>query len=755
MASLPITPSSIALLQDFPGNSPYLEDCWRSAVGDHGAGRAIEAFTLATDPGKMAPMSTMNPTSEHAMSRPSRSRNPQHDPDGAAASSLAVRLGLAAVAAAVLLAGVLAAFPHAINCDIWWHLKAGEVIVEQGRIPTTDPFTYTAEGRRWVTHEWLAEVVFHGVDRLGGLDALIVMKAVLAMAALALAAAAGLTGPGWRDRLGPVALGVLLAAPLLTARAFARPHMMTAVLLAAVLLLLCRERDRGGRRTWLLLLPVFWVWANVHAGFVLGILLVALFWLGSWWEQRRAVPGVPWRRVGMLAALVAVTLLNPNHIHALLYPLHLVARPDISDGIQELRNVFHPYYRGALFQQALLLVALVTAVLLGGNRDRRVWAVLLPGAVFALLAMRNIRGVSEFAVLVPVLIGLHGGWLGRGRRTAVAVPALVLVVAVLAVPAVGRWGVPMGPDHQRRPGLGVSDEAPLAGVASFLEAIGPQGRAFNLLGHGGYLIHRLWPERTVFIDGRLDIYPPGFIGEYGDLLRTGEGWDELVERWGIDLAVVDRRQGPGGDYGLRRRLRHDDEWVCVFFTSDAVVYARRDAGLAAVIERFGSPYDPTAPAATDTIAAFVAGAAPADVARAVAAMAAWVPLQPDDALLSPILGQMLAASGRDSEASRWFRRAIIQDREATDGKRTVDLQLLLARSLIKADSTRAARTELDALIRAAPTRVEPLLLLAALHQQSGDLEAARATIERARALQPRHPSVLRTLEILEQLERRR
>ena len=29
---------------------------------------------------------------------------------------------------------------------------------------------------------------------------------------------------------------------------------------------------------------------------------------------------------------------------------------------------------------------------------------LLPGAVFALLAVRNIRGVSEFAVLVPALV---------------------------------------------------------------------------------------------------------------------------------------------------------------------------------------------------------------------------------------------------------------------------------------------------------------------------------------------------------------
>jgi hypothetical protein len=664
-----------------------------------------------------------------------------------------VRLGLAAVVAAVLLAGALAVFPHPVNCDIWWHLKAGEVIVDQGRVPTTDPFTYTAEGRRWVTHEWLAEVLFHAVDRLGGLDGLIVMKALLAMAALALAAAAGLTGPGWRGRLGPVALGVLLAAPLLAARGFARPHMLTAVLLALVLLVLCRERDRGGRRTWLLLVPVFWVWANVHAGFVLGILLVALFWLGAWWEQRREAPGVPWRRLGMLAALVAVSLLNPNHVQALLYPLHLVARAEISDGIGELRNVFHPAYQGALFQHALSMVVVVMVVLLVGGRSRLVWAVLVPGVVFALLAVRNIRGVSEFAVLVPVLVGLHGGWLGCRRRWATALPAVVLLVALAAVPVVGRWGVPMGPDHQRRPGFGVSGDASLAGVVSFLEAIGPEGRVFNLLGHGGYLIHQLWPERTVFIDGRLDIFPRGFIGRYGDLLRTGEGWDDLVDRWGIALAVVDRRQGPDGDHGLRRRLRSDARWVCVFFASDAVVYARRDAGLDPIIARFGSPYDPVTPAASESVRAFVASATADDIARATSAMAAWVDLHPEDPFLPPILGQMLAAAGRDTDAVAWFRRAVVQDREGAGGRRAVDLRLLLARSLIKADSTQTAHTELDALIDAAPTRVEPLLLMAALQQQAGDLATARRMAERARALEPRHPAVLRTLEILDRLER--
>jgi hypothetical protein len=159
------------------------------------------------------------------------------------------RLALAALLLATVLSGLLCVFPE-LDFDLWWHLRTGRLIVEERSIPTADPFTFTAEGRPWVTHEWLAEVLFYGVHELGGIDALVLMKAVIAALALLLSAAAGLSGDG-RSRLAAAAVGVLAAAPLLQPRAFVRPHMLTALLLGAVLLCLRREavtRQRVWRR---------------------------------------------------------------------------------------------------------------------------------------------------------------------------------------------------------------------------------------------------------------------------------------------------------------------------------------------------------------------------------------------------------------------------------------------------------------------------------------------------------------------------
>jgi hypothetical protein len=38
--------------------------------------------------------------------------------------------------------------------DIWWHVKAGEWILEHGRVPRLDIFTYSSEGRPWIDLHW-------------------------------------------------------------------------------------------------------------------------------------------------------------------------------------------------------------------------------------------------------------------------------------------------------------------------------------------------------------------------------------------------------------------------------------------------------------------------------------------------------------------------------------------------------------------------------------------------------------------------
>ncbi len=694
--------------------------------------------------------------------------------------------GLAALTLAAALTVLLSLFPiHSF--DLWWHLRTGELIVEEGRIPTADPFTFTAQGRPWVTHEWLSEVLFFRIYEWGGLDLLIVLKALACGLAVLLAAWAGsLSEAGNVSRhLSTAAAAVLLAGPLLAPRAFVRPHILTALCLGLTLLLLRLGSRTGKARFRWLLIPLFVLWANLHSGFLLGLGLVFLYWLG---EQAFDIGslGRPGRTrqvaigYALPFALIALsTLINPHHIEALLYPLRLLERAEVRDSIAELRNLFHPAYRGALFIKVLAVAVLTLGLLLFTELGRWQWALVLPAIVFLGTAVVSVRGVSEFAVVFVAAFAAHGARLGEKRSVAWIVTSLVVVTSLAGAAGALTWGQPMGREENRRVGVGINPVNRPDIAVRFMKEVAPPGRAFNLLGFGGYLIHELWPERHVFIDGRLDVFPPGFLREYNRLVATGDGWDEMVAAYDLRYAIVDYSSNPRRDQGLRSRLREDPRWHCVCFGDNVLIYARQCAENTSLLAEYGLVFDPSLRHAR-SIDGFVAEAAPVQVQRTIQALERIAMLAPEQAAPSYVLGRMLLVSGRGAAAADHLRRAA--DREAS----LIDARQLLAQALLEADSLEACRRELNRILRAAPYDGDALLVLAEVERRSGnpqrsaeylrqilsidprhfaarlrlgimqaelgDLRAARQSLEAARRLRPSDPAVLKNLRILDSIE---
>ena len=90
-------------------------------------------------------------------------------------------LALVSVVLALAAAWSFAFVPLRASQDEWWHLKTGRWIVEHGRLPTTDIFTYAGEGLRWHNHEWLAQVIFYGVYAAGDCTGVLLLASVAAM----------------------------------------------------------------------------------------------------------------------------------------------------------------------------------------------------------------------------------------------------------------------------------------------------------------------------------------------------------------------------------------------------------------------------------------------------------------------------------------------------------------------------------------------------------------------------------------------
>ena len=203
--------------------------------------------------------------------------------------------------------------------DSGWHVALGRWIAANRMVPSTDPFSYTALGRPWTAHEWLAGVAMAAAHAVRGWPAVVLLYGG-ALAVLLTTIAVYL-----RRWLPPrVAVVPLLACigglmPFL----LARPHVLAWPVLALWLVALLRARDRGEapRLPAALLMTL---WANLHGSFILGLALIGPFALEALLAEPRAGWGKVVRDWGLfgVASLVAA-MVTPYGPQTLLFPFEL------------------------------------------------------------------------------------------------------------------------------------------------------------------------------------------------------------------------------------------------------------------------------------------------------------------------------------------------------------------------------------------------------------------------------------------------
>ena len=63
--------------------------------------------------------------------------------------------------------------------DVWWHLRTGQLLLQNQNVFHSDPFSFTRFGQPWVDHEWLSQVLIFALYRGAGWGGLIAAFAAL------------------------------------------------------------------------------------------------------------------------------------------------------------------------------------------------------------------------------------------------------------------------------------------------------------------------------------------------------------------------------------------------------------------------------------------------------------------------------------------------------------------------------------------------------------------------------------------------
>ncbi len=439
--------------------------------------------------------------------------------------------------------------------DTFWHLAAGNWIIDHRAIPHTDPFSYTFAGKPWLAHEWLSELLMAGVFRLCGWSGL----------ALLTAGAGGLTvylvarvASRW---LGGLALWltVLLGLGMIAPHLLVRPHILVLPLLALWCGELVEARTENRRPGWWMV-PVMVLWANMHGSFLFGLCLIGPFALeallaASHGERRSVVIG--WGGFG-LAALVA-SLLTPHGFEGLLFPVKLLIMPGITGVMEWAPSDFS--------RPSMLEIGLLGAVFVIIRQRAEVPLIrLLILLALVHLTFKHSRQEIMLGLLGVLLLaeplgrtftGSMNGKLGLKHWTR---PAMVFAGVVVVGLAILRLVLPVGEPR--------TANTPAEALAAVPEALRRQS-VFNHYDAGGYLI---WKGVRPFIDGRTDMYGADFFATYNQAMNSDQPALEKILR---DYRVQWTLLKNGSD--AADIMEHLPGWRRLHADQGFVVYVRNGA----------------------------------------------------------------------------------------------------------------------------------------------------------------------------------
>jgi hypothetical protein len=425
--------------------------------------------------------------------------------------------------------------------DSWWHLRVGQEMWKIHSPLFTDTFSFTAQGSTWRNHEWLTQLAFYGLYSLGGLPLLTLTGAVLATLSWAVAWSLMAGDTKWRVLLAGLAL------PAFATEWTLRPQLVTLLLLPVVVACVLRSQLR-----WLPM--IFLLWANLHGGFIVGLVVLAVASAALLVQDRTRWPSL----LAVLMLSAAVTLVNPL-------------------GIKLWTAVFEGVGRGAAlgiteFRSAQLLAPedlpfWILASLLAGLSVRRVnqlWThTSLPLVAAALVlvpaSLRFGRNIPLFLLLaVPAIsqllaMGNAGRESARSVRREHPVLNLSLLVAFLVLAGCGvayAWKLP----------LKRLQWDPLS-PGAISAAAGCPERLYNRYDDGGYLIWFV-PSRLVFVDSRQDPYPLEFLLEHRRTEDSGD-YAEIFARYGIHCAFLPPASPVARRLQLNRwrTIYEDTRWI--------------------------------------------------------------------------------------------------------------------------------------------------------------------------------------------------
>jgi hypothetical protein len=412
--------------------------------------------------------------------------------------------------------------------DLGWHLAAGDLIRDRGNIPFQDPWSFTLGDKQWYNLSWLwdviASVLFQYTKFSGLIFFVVACGAVIVGYLTSVCLSSGASAIA-------VCISVLSACLLYPTFATAPNIYLAAGPNTSTMLFSVIFYGECLKRTRCFLLPVIMVlWANLHGGFLLGLLIVGFFCgvalLRRDWENFKIYS---FAGVGCFIAI----FINPLgwHIYdGLTATLGHFVQANITEWQSYYLNMTVP---GSIPGIMYILIFIGFELRHRGSRPIPLESRLLSW-LFLFLGLYQFRYMSFFFIFSTLPLALH-----IDRLLPKQLNNFQVQRSLLAAGIVGACALPLT-FMQIEPALGLP-EMLSEQDALYLQTHFSHARLLNHWNVGGLLIFRTRGAVPVFVDGRgATAYPDALLGDYFKLVESEvdeTAWDTVLEKYQIDTVL--------------------------------------------------------------------------------------------------------------------------------------------------------------------------------------------------------------------------
>lgn len=426
-----------------------------------------------------------------------------------------------------------------IDSDLGRHLTIGNYILDHQIVPTRDLFSYTLSNQPRPPYEWLSQVLFALVNRLLGLDGTILFTAIL----IALIFSFLFKLASRRCGSPLIAFSVtLLAMGASSIHWLPRPHIFTFLFLAIWVENLEQLR-KGGHVKLLTFFLLMLFWANLHGGFVFGILAWCAYsagWLWTKWQNKAD------NQTGQKLLLAGLVSLTASVVTPGLWRNWEAVLNNRSSFILSRTAETMPPNLCALSVLPFTLLLILTVILFLANYKT------FSASHFFLLAglggtsLLISRNIPLFAVACAPIVAelakdsltrckiwtqIEKRFSGFSRQSAWHVfPILITSLTVLFFASQSF--------HRHRTVFQFDPQVFPVGAMNWLEVHPQSGRMFNEFNWGGYILYRAWPQQQVFLDSQSDFYGEPFMKDYEQVISARGDWKILLEKYEVTWAII-------------------------------------------------------------------------------------------------------------------------------------------------------------------------------------------------------------------------